>query len=154
MEGGRCGSWKDVLPWTSPDQDAKELDTRSIAYPEWKGDGVVLGRMFCSKPLLIKNQSDLATRIISYPPNGRGMVWFLEGCGALNLSSSGTRVICLQGLYPTLNGRGIVWFLEGCSALNLSSSGNSCTRLRSCKLFPPPVVQICNKIIDICMDDV
>jgi hypothetical protein len=81
--------------------------------------------------------------------NGRGMVWCLEGCSALNLSLSGNHSYLATRRNLTLNGRGIVWFLEGCSALNLSSSGNSCTRLRSCKLFPPPVVQIWNKIIDI-----
>jgi hypothetical protein len=30
------------------------LSKRSISYPEWKGYCVVLGRMFCPKPLLIR----------------------------------------------------------------------------------------------------
>jgi hypothetical protein len=30
-----------------------DLATRQ-SYPEWKRDGVVLGRMFCPKPLLVR----------------------------------------------------------------------------------------------------
>jgi hypothetical protein len=85
MEGGWCGSWKDILSWTSPNQGTKELDTRRISFPEWKGDGVVLGKISYPEPLL--------TRVLKgwiqggYPSlNGRGMVWFLERYPILNLS--------------------------------------------------------------------
>ncbi len=88
MEGGWCGSVKDILPWTSPDQHAKELDTRSKLYPEWKRDGVVLWRIFYPEPLLI---SMLKSWIqgVSYTLNGEGYVWYLEGYSTLNLPWSG-----------------------------------------------------------------
>jgi hypothetical protein len=54
MEEGWCGSVKDILPWNSYEKDAKELDTMSIPYPEWKRDSVVFGRMFCPEPLFVR----------------------------------------------------------------------------------------------------
>jgi hypothetical protein len=102
---------------------------------------VVLGRMFCLEPLLIREPELPGYKKKSYPEwKGDGVVLGRMFCRKPLL----VRVLksWLRGVYPTLKGRGVVWFLEGCSALNLSSSGNSCTRLRSCKLFPPPVVQI------------
>jgi hypothetical protein len=44
-----------------------------ISFPEWKKDGVVLGRMFCPEPLLIREPDYLATRR-KFILNGRGMV--------------------------------------------------------------------------------
>jgi hypothetical protein len=56
------------------------------SYPEWKGDGVVLGRIFCPEPLLIWMQKSWIQGVCPNLKNGRGMVWFLERCSALNLS--------------------------------------------------------------------
>jgi hypothetical protein len=49
MEEGWCGSEPLLI------REQSDMATRSISYPEWKGYGVVLGRM------------ELDTRSISYP---------------------------------------------------------------------------------------
>jgi hypothetical protein len=142
MEGGWCSSVKDILPPEPLLIKMLKSWTQGV-YPTLNGRGMVWFLEGCSDLNLSSsgNQINLATRR-NFTLNGRRMVWFLDGCSALNLSSSGNQSYLATRINLTLNGRGMVWFLEGCSALNLSSSGNSCTRLRSCKLFPPPVVQI------------
>jgi hypothetical protein len=139
------------------DHDAKELGKRSLAYPEWKGDSVVLGRMFFPKHLLIREPEWPGYKEESYPEwKGYGVVvlgrmfypkpllirepewpgykeesypeWKRDGVVLGRMFFPEPDLIralkCwIQVVYPTLNGRGIVCYLEGCSALNLSWSG-------------------------------